>query len=71
MCSTQKADRRGHQHDPEATLRAFADHGGVEHAGSIARAAHTILRRTHDAGLDVAAVTSELEREGVRSFCDS
>ena len=24
-----------------------------------------------DAGIDLAAITAELEREGVRSFCDS
>ncbi len=56
---------------PEATLRAFADHGDVENSLSIAGAAHATLRRAHDAGIDLAAVTSELERNGVRSFCDS
>jgi transaldolase len=56
---------------PEATLHAFADHGDLEQAVSIAGAAHATLRRAHDAGIDLAAVTSELEREGVRSFCDS
>ena len=28
-------------------------------------------RRAEDAGIDLAAITAELEREGVRSFCDS
>ena len=56
---------------PEATLRAFADHGEVEHALPIAGAAHASLGRARDAGIDLEAVTSELEREGVRSFCDS
>jgi transaldolase len=56
---------------PEATLRAFADHGDVDHALSIAGAANATLRRAHGAGIDLDAVTSELEREGVRSFCDS
>jgi transaldolase len=56
---------------PEATLRAFADHGGVQNALSIAGAANATLRRAQDEGIDLAAVTSELEREGVRSFCDS
>ena len=56
---------------PEATLQAFADHGDLEHAVSIAGAANATLRRAHDAGIDLGAVTSELEREGVRSFCDS
>jgi transaldolase len=56
---------------PEATLRAFADHGDLEHAVGIAGAATATLRRAHDAGIDLAALTAELEREGVRSFCDS
>jgi transaldolase len=56
---------------PEATLRAFADHGDVQHALSIAGQANATLHRAHDAGIDLAALTGELEREGVRSFCDS
>jgi transaldolase len=56
---------------PEATLRAFADHGDVQHALSVAGAANATLHRAADAGIDLDAVTSELEREGVRSFCDS
>ena len=56
---------------PEATLRAFADHGEVADALPVAGAASATLRQARDAGIDVAAVTSELEREGVRSFCDS
>jgi transaldolase len=56
---------------PEATLRAFADHGDVQHTLPVAGSAKATLRRAHDAGIDLGAVTSELEREGVRSFCDS
>jgi transaldolase len=56
---------------PEGTLRAFADHGEVEQPLPVAGAAHATLRRARDAGIDIEAVTSELEREGVRSFCDS
>ena len=56
---------------PEATLRAFADHGDVRRAVGIAGSANTALRRTQAAGIDLDAVTSGLEREGVRSFCDS
>ena len=56
---------------PEATLRAFADHGEVVDALPMAGAASATLRQARDAGIDLAAVTSELEREGVRSFCDS
>jgi transaldolase len=56
---------------PEATLRAFADHGDVDHALSVAGAANAALRRARAAGIDLDAVTAELEREGVRSFCRS
>ncbi|MBD0282710.1 MAG: transaldolase [Thermoleophilaceae bacterium] len=56
---------------PDATLRAFADHGEVEPALPVAGAAHATLRRASVAGIDLEAVTSELERDGVRSFCDS
>jgi transaldolase len=56
---------------PEATLRAFADHGDVQQTLPVAGSANATLRRAHDAGIDLGAVTGELEREGVRSFCDS
>jgi transaldolase len=57
---------------PEATLRAFADHGDVTHALSIVTGgACNTLRRAQDAGIDLEAITAQLEREGVRSFCDS
>jgi transaldolase len=57
---------------PEATLRAFADHGNVARALSLdAGVAEEILRRAADAGIDLDAITAQLEREGVRSFCDS
>jgi transaldolase len=57
---------------PAATLRAFADHGNVaptlsENPGE----AEDTLREAAEAGIELDAVTSELEREGVRSFCDS
>ncbi len=57
---------------PEQTLRAFADHGQVSRTldADPAAAAQTILA-ARPAGIDLADVTYELEREGVRSFCDS
>jgi transaldolase len=55
---------------PEATLRAFADHGDASQTMD-AGAAETVLRRAHEAGIDLAAITTDLEREGVQSFCDS
>jgi transaldolase len=57
---------------PERTLRAFADHGRAArtlHATD--PAAEATLRRAHAAGVDLATITAELEREGVRAFCDS
>ena len=57
---------------PEQTLRAFADHGQV--AATLAAdpdAAERILSDARAAGIDLTAVTDELEREGVQSFCDS
>jgi transaldolase len=57
---------------PEATLRAFADHGNVgDPLGPDASGAEETLRRAEDAGIDMEAMTAQLEREGVRSFCDS
>jgi transaldolase len=57
---------------PEATLRAFADHGRPE--GSFdwsAGAVEETLRRAEAAGVDLDAITAELERAGVESFCQS
>jgi transaldolase len=56
---------------PEATLRAFADHGDLSHPLGVAGASSATLRQARAAGIDLDAITAELEREGVRSFCDS
>jgi transaldolase len=57
---------------PEKTLRAFADHGDVGRALDTDLAqAHRTLEAAAKAGLDLAALTAELEREGVNAFCDS
>jgi transaldolase len=56
---------------PEATLHAFADHGDIQHALPVAGSASAILRRARGAGIDLDTITAELERHGVRSFCDS
>src|SRR5829696_3433916 len=57
---------------PEATLRAFADHGTVG-AGlePDAPEAEATLREASEAGIDLDAITRELERAGVRAFNDS
>jgi transaldolase len=57
---------------PEATLRAFADHGSVGRTlDTDPAAAERTLADAAAAGVDLPAVTAELEREGVKSFCDS
>jgi transaldolase len=56
---------------PEPTLNAFADHGDLANALSVAGAASATLSQAHEAGVDVAAVTAELERAGVEAFRDS
>jgi transaldolase len=57
---------------PETTLRAFADHGrtGTTIAPDVSSADET-LDRAAEAGIDLATVTAELEREGVSAFCNS
>ena len=57
---------------PDHTLRAFADHGEVERTlETDPEAAEQTLADAAKAGIDLASVTAELEREGVQSFCDS
>jgi len=56
---------------PEHTLRAFADHGAVARTLDADPDAAARMLAAAATGLDLAAVTAELEREGVRSFCDS
>jgi transaldolase len=57
---------------PEETLRAFADHGNVGRSmeADLASAAQILTQAQRD-GIDLSAITRVLEREGVRSFCDS
>ena len=57
---------------PDHTLRAFADHGEVEPTLELdPQAAERTLSDAAAAGIDLDGVTAELEREGVRSFCES
>jgi transaldolase len=57
---------------PDQTLRAFADHGHVARTvDAEPEEAERVLADAADAGIDLDAVTSELEREGVQAFCDS
>jgi transaldolase len=54
---------------PEATLRAFADHGDAGHRPTID--ADGVLRAAAAEGVDLGSIAAELERDGVRAFCDS
>lgn len=57
---------------PEHTLRAFGDHGTVARTlDADPGAAERTLGATATSGIDLASLTAQLEREGVRSFCDS
>jgi transaldolase len=57
---------------PEHTLRAFADHGEVERTlDADPGTAERTLADAASSGINLGAVTAALEREGVRSFCDS
>ncbi len=57
---------------PQQTLRAFADHGEVARTldAEPARADQT-LADAAATGIDLAAITATLEREGVQAFCKS
>jgi transaldolase len=57
---------------PEKTLRAFAEHGEVELTlGADAEEASAVLAAAAAEGVDLDAITEELERAGVSSFSDS
>ncbi len=57
---------------PDHTLHAFADHGEVARTlDADPGGAERALADAAAAGIDLDAITTELEREGVRSFCDS
>jgi transaldolase len=57
---------------PDATLRAFADHGDVGHAlGADVAAAEGVLSAAAAEGVALDAITHALEQEGVQAFCES
>ena len=57
---------------PDATLHAFRDHGKVEPAlDADTGEAGRVLAAAAEGGLDLDVITTELEREGVESFCSS
>ena len=57
---------------PPATVEAFNDHGTL--ASTLEQGmdeAHATLRALAEAGIDMAAVTRQLELDGVKSFAES
>jgi transaldolase len=57
---------------PDATVEAFLDHGKVTRTvDQGVDAAHDVLERLADAGIDMADVSRVLEEEGVSSFLKS
>jgi transaldolase len=55
---------------PMRTLRAFADHG-VADASLPDSGARAVLDAAAEAGVDLEAITAQLERDGVEAFCTS
>ncbi len=57
---------------PPATMAAFADHGNAASTIELDMdAAHAALSQIKEAGIDLAAVTQDLEKAGVEIFCDA
>ena len=56
---------------PEATLQAFANHGEVGPLLTADDNAEEMLARFERAGIDVATLASDLQREGATAFDDS
>jgi len=57
---------------PQATLRAFGDHGNVAQTlGADPHKAWRALVAASNVGVDLGDITIALEREGVESFCNS
>ena len=56
---------------PEATLQAFANHGEVGPLLTADDNAEEMLARFERAGIDVAALASDLQREGATAFVNS
>lgn len=57
---------------PQSTLEAFADHGDIGRSlgADIAPAKH-LLNELSDDGIDFAAVTDRLEKQGIAAFNES
>jgi transaldolase len=57
---------------PEATLKAYADHGILGQAMDVAEmSSEELIQEFAAAGIDVADLGSQLQEEGARSFTQS
>jgi transaldolase len=57
---------------PEKTLRAFADHGRIEHVMAVDGGdVEATLQRIAGAGIDVGAVATQLQLDGAQAFIKS
>lgn len=57
---------------PEATLKAFEDHGKVKVTiEDNLKDAEDVFRKLNSSGIDMKQVTDQLEKEGVKTFSDS
>ena len=57
---------------PDKTMRAFADHGRIRRTVDTGiNDAEEVLAKLQTADVDLDAITTVLEREGVASFCDA
>ncbi|HSE68891.1 MAG TPA: transaldolase family protein, partial [Gemmatimonadales bacterium] len=57
---------------PDATLKAFAEHGHVQHVLSRTdENAETVLDRFEEVGIDIAALAEKLQKDGIETFTTS
>jgi transaldolase len=56
---------------PEATLKAFADHGQIESALSSNNDVQDALARFAESGIEIDALGAQLQDEGAKSFVES
>jgi transaldolase len=56
---------------PEATLRAFADHGTADPDALRNLGSAPARMAAAEAAVDLGAITTDLEKEGVDAFCAS
>jgi transaldolase len=57
---------------PDATLKAFAEHGRVEQVLSRSNEnAETVLDRFEEVGVDIESLAERLQQEGIEAFTTS